>query len=100
MAAHSSILAWKISGYSPWDRKESDVTERVRARAHTHTHSILSEQRDVPALSAHSLDSSTASRPDHIKPKTTGFPFPCTDVWDINSDFPSDSVPKGFFVPC
>ena len=37
MAAHSSILAWKISGYSPWDRKESDVTERVRARTHTHT---------------------------------------------------------------
>ena len=33
MATHSSILAWKIPwteghvGYSPWDRKESDMTE-------------------------------------------------------------------------
>ena len=33
MAAHSSILAWKIPwtedlvGYSPWGRKESDMTE-------------------------------------------------------------------------
>ena len=33
MATHSSILAWKIPwteepvGYSPWGRKESDMTE-------------------------------------------------------------------------
>ena len=33
MATHSSILAWRISrteepmGYSPWGRKESDLTE-------------------------------------------------------------------------
>ena len=33
MAIHSSILAWSIPmerslvGYSPWDRKESDMTE-------------------------------------------------------------------------
>ena len=33
MTAHSSILAWKIpwteqpAGYSPWGRKESDMTE-------------------------------------------------------------------------
>ena len=33
MAAHSSILAWRIPwaeetvGYSPWGRKESDTTE-------------------------------------------------------------------------
>ena len=27
-ATHSSILAWRIHGlYSPWNRKESDVTE-------------------------------------------------------------------------
>ena len=27
-ATHSSILAWKIPGlYSPWGRKESDMTE-------------------------------------------------------------------------
>ena len=37
MATLSSILGWKIPGqrslvgYSPWDRKESDMTE------HTHT---------------------------------------------------------------
>ena len=37
MAAHSSILAWKIPGreelgvgYSPWGRKESDTTEHAR----------------------------------------------------------------------
>ena len=35
MATHSSILAWKIHGRrslvggSPWDRKESDMTERL-----------------------------------------------------------------------
>ena len=34
LATHSGILAWRISwteglaGYSPWDRKESDTTER------------------------------------------------------------------------
>ena len=39
VAAHSSILAWRIPwaeelvGYSPWGRKESDMTE------HTCTHS-------------------------------------------------------------
>ena len=35
MATHSSALAWKISwmgnlvGYSPWGRKESDMTEQL-----------------------------------------------------------------------
>ena len=35
MAAHSSILAWKIPwtqslvGYRPWGRKESDTTEKL-----------------------------------------------------------------------
>ena len=35
MAAHSSILAWKIPwtqslvGYSPWGHKESDMTEQL-----------------------------------------------------------------------
>ena len=33
MATHSSILAWRIpwteepDGYSPWDHKESDMTD-------------------------------------------------------------------------
>ena len=35
MATHTSILAWRIPwtrnlvGYSPWDHKESDTTERL-----------------------------------------------------------------------
>ena len=35
MAIHSSILAWKslgqriLAGYSPWGRKELDMTERL-----------------------------------------------------------------------
>ena len=36
MATHSSILAWRspwtersLAGYSPWGRKESDVTEHA-----------------------------------------------------------------------
>ena len=35
MAAHSSILAWKIpwmeslAGYSPWGCKESDMTDQL-----------------------------------------------------------------------
>ena len=42
MASHSSILAWRIpwtgslADYSPWGRKESDMTERL-----THTFSCL-----------------------------------------------------------
>ena len=40
MAANSSILAWKsygqrsLVGYSPWGRKESDVTERLHFTIH------------------------------------------------------------------
>ena len=26
MATHSSILAWRLMGYSSWDHKESDMT--------------------------------------------------------------------------
>ena len=41
MATHSSILAWKIpwteelAGYSPYGRKESDMTK------HAHTHATV-----------------------------------------------------------
>ena len=45
MATHSSILAWKIPwterglvGYSPWDAKESDMTEHTHTHTHTHVH--------------------------------------------------------------
>ena len=40
MAAHSSILAWKIPwtqslvGYSPWGHKESDMTEQLHFTSH------------------------------------------------------------------
>ena len=40
MAAHSSILAWRIpmdrnlACCSPWDRKESDTTERLSTAWH------------------------------------------------------------------
>ena len=40
MAANSSILAWKsygqrsLVGYSPWGRKESDMTERLHFTIH------------------------------------------------------------------
>ena len=47
MVTHSSILAWKISmdrgmvGYSPWDCKELDMTERTRAHTHTRAHTCI-----------------------------------------------------------
>ena len=47
MATHSSTLAWKIpwteepSRYSPWGRKESDITERL----HFHFHMLDNIQK-------------------------------------------------------
>ena len=48
---HSSILAGKsheqrsLEGYSPWGRKESDITERLRAgaciRIHPHSREVF-----------------------------------------------------------
>ena len=48
MANHSSILAWEIPwteecsvhGYSPWGRKESDMTEHTQPPPYLHTTSI------------------------------------------------------------
>ena len=41
MATHTNIFAWRIPhgqkglvGYSPWRRKESDMTERLSTYAH------------------------------------------------------------------
>ena len=37
MTVYSSVLAWKIprtEGYSPWDRKESDMTEQLTLSLH------------------------------------------------------------------
>ena len=44
MATHSSTLAWKIHrqrsmvGYSPWGRKELDLTERLHFYFHFNIH--------------------------------------------------------------
>ena len=38
MVPHSSILAWKTLGYSPWGHKELDTTEHALTHTHTHTH--------------------------------------------------------------
>ena len=57
MAAHTSILAWRIPWtegpgrlYSPWGHKEADTTERL---THTHTHTQNKEhstnQGDIPS---------------------------------------------------
>ena len=46
MVTHSSILVWRIPwqksqvGYSPWDLKESDMTEWL-THTHTHTHTCV-----------------------------------------------------------
>ena len=49
MATHSSILAWRIPWteepgrlYSPWGRKESDMTEQL-----THTLKYLLNERQL-----------------------------------------------------
>ena len=40
MATHSSILAWRIPwteelvGYTPWGRKEPDMTVQLNTQAH------------------------------------------------------------------
>ena len=67
VATYSSILAWTIqwteepgAGYSPWGRKESDMTERLthtHTHTHTHSHTHTASSHAVPLASA-SLDSS------------------------------------------
>ena len=65
MATHSSILAWKsrwqsiLEGYSPWDRKESDLTEHstvYTCQPHLPVHPTLS----FPAVSTHTLSTSVS----------------------------------------
>ena len=70
MAAHSSILAWRIHGqrslvdYSPWACKESDMTDQLsvctRACTHTCTHACTHtlSQTLLPALSFSGRESS------------------------------------------
>ena len=60
MAAHLSILAWRIhgqrslAGYCLWSHEELDTTEHVCmcARAHTHTHEETADPDNTPAHSA------------------------------------------------
>ena len=75
MANHSSIFAWRIpwtvfflgephgqrslEGYSPWGRKELNVTEQLSAYTHTHiyTHTVNWTKLKVVCLSSyHILD--------------------------------------------
>ena len=54
MATHCSALAWRLpmdrdilEGYSPRDRKESDITERLSMpHTHTHTHNSFYLQKE------------------------------------------------------
>ena len=67
MAAHSSILAWKIlwtwepGGYSPQGSKELDMTERV------HTHTQLTGNRGC-LLEASSQKLRGDSKPNQCSP--------------------------------
>ena len=61
MATHSSTLAWKIPwrslvGYSPWDHKESDTTERLHF-TQLRRKEILSylKEKPPPCLSTHTF---------------------------------------------
>ena len=61
MAAHLSILAWRIhgqrslAGYCLWSHEELDTTERVHTHTHTHTHTH-EETADPDNTPAHSAD--------------------------------------------
>ena len=47
MAAHSGILAWKIPWMEgPWDRKQSDTTERL----HFNFSLVAELAKNLPAL--------------------------------------------------
>ena len=69
MAAHSSILAWRIHGqrslvdYSPWACKESDMTEQlsVCTRACTHAHTWVCTHACTHTCMHTHTESNTAS---------------------------------------
>ena len=37
---------WGYLGYSPWDRKELDMTEQLYTHTHTHTHTHTAVRHD------------------------------------------------------
>ena len=52
MAAHSSILAWRIPwteepGYSPWGHKELDMTERLRTAQYSENSLNTERQKGI-----------------------------------------------------
>ena len=59
METHSSTLAWKIPnlvGYSPWGRKESDMTEQItHTEMEKHNTPGLGDLPYCPTLAADSL---------------------------------------------
>ena len=61
MVTHSSILPWKshgqrsLAGYSPWDHKESDTTERLSM------HAIYIKAQMVPEAASGALKTASES---------------------------------------
>ena len=57
MTTHSSILAWEIplteepGGYSPWSRKESDMTEQLSV------HTALKKRKDTSSDTKRKVES-------------------------------------------
>ena len=54
MATHSSVLAWRIpheyrslAGYSPWGRRESDTTERLRKSTYFNLKNLKKERTQI-----------------------------------------------------
>ena len=72
MAIHSSILTWKIpwieAGYSPWSRKEFDMTELVCVHTHKHTHTHTHTR---PSTHTHAHTHSLRGEIKHDKPPRT-----------------------------
>ena len=65
MATHTSILVWRI----PWDRKESDTTERLSlhyvytyTHTHTHTHTHCSFLSLYTCLDCHIVSHSSTKQ--------------------------------------
>ena len=62
MAAHSSILPWRIpgteepGGYSPWGRKELDTTEHARAHSLCLTGVLTLYTAPLPAACANPVN--------------------------------------------
>ena len=110
MAAHLSILAWRIhgqrslAGYCLWSHKELDTTEHVCmcAHPHTHTHTHTHEETADP-------DNTPAHSADRMPPPSV-LQFVCASSgfckWGTTSSAYSDSFAsflpqvESFFFSC